>query len=71
MALHEEVQLLSKPSPLELQESIEMLRAIENNFKVAMVISEFNTKSVDTQEDLDEAISIMNSDQIKNRYILK
>ena len=57
-----------KPSPLELQESIEMLRAIENNFKVAMVISEFNTKSVDTQEDLDEAISIMNFDQIKNRY---
>ncbi len=58
-----------KPTPLELQESIEMLRAIENNYKVAMVISEFNTKSVDTQEDLDEAISIMNSDKIKEKYI--
>jgi 3-deoxy-manno-octulosonate cytidylyltransferase (CMP-KDO synthetase) len=58
-----------KPTPLELQESIEMLRAIENNYKVAMVISEFNTKSVDTQEDLDEAISIMNSDKIKENYM--
>ena len=57
-----------KPSKLEQQESIEMLRAIENNFKVAMVLSEYETKSVDTQEDLDQAIKLMINDKIKYKY---
>ena len=58
-----------KPTKLEQQESIEMLRAIEHNYKVAMVKSDFQTKSVDTQEDLDEAKLLMDIDTIKDKYI--
>ena len=57
-----------KSTKLEKQESIEMLRAIENNYKVAMVNSTFVTKSVDTQEDLDEAIELMKYDKVKSYY---
>ena len=60
---------LLSPTPLEQQESIEMLRAIEHNYKVAMVISDFQTKSVDTQEDLEEARKLMSLDTIKEKYI--
>ena len=56
-------------SKLEKQESIEMLRAIENNYKVAMVNSTYVTKSVDTQADLNEAIDLMRSDKVKDDYI--
>ena len=57
-----------KSTKLEKQESVEMLRAIENNYKVAMVNSTFITKSVDTQEDLDEAIKLMEYDKVKDGY---
>ena len=46
-----------------------MLRAIENNYKVAMVNSIFITKSVDTQKDLDDAIELMHNDKVKEHYI--
>lgn len=57
-----------KPSKLEQQESIEMLRAIENNYKVAMVLSKYKTKSVDTQEDLNDAIIMMKDDKVMLNY---
>ena len=53
---------------MEIHETFEMLRAIENNYKVAMVNSTFVTKSVDTQEDLDEAIELMKYDKVKSYY---
>tara|TARA_A100001035_G_C27664493_1_gene445380 strand:+ start:44 stop:805 length:762 start_codon:yes stop_codon:yes gene_type:complete len=58
-----------KSAKLEKQESIEMLRAIENNYKVAMVNSIFITKSVDTQKDLDDAIELMHNDKVKEHYL--
>lgn len=57
-----------EPSKLEQQESIEMLRAIENNYKVAMVLSKYKTKSVDTQSDLNEAILMMQNDKVMLKY---
>lgn len=57
-----------KPSKLEQQESIEMLRAIENNYKVAMVFSKYRTKSVDTQADLNDAITMMRDDKVMLNY---
>ena len=60
---------LKSSAKLEKQESIEMLRAIENNYKVAMVNSIFITKSVDTQKDLDDAIELMHNDRVKEHYI--
>lgn len=41
-----------KPTPLEVIESIDMLRLLENGFKVHMVPTERSTHSVDTVEDL-------------------
>ncbi len=55
-------------TPLELQESIEMLRAIQHGFKVKMVISEKKTKSVDCEEDRLEVEKIMMLDEHYIKY---
>ena len=39
------------PTPLEIAESIDMMRVLENGFKVKMVPTKFNTKAVDTEAD--------------------
>ena len=57
-----------EPTPLELQESIEMLRAIQHGYKVRMVESEYETKSVDTDEDRIIAEKIMINDKVYKQY---
>jgi len=56
------------PTPLELQESIEMIRAIQHGFKVRMVPSPYISKSVDTDTDRLEAEALMESDSVFNQY---
>ncbi|MBU2510530.1 3-deoxy-manno-octulosonate cytidylyltransferase [bacterium] len=56
------------PTPLELQESIEMLRAIQHGYKVRMVPSPYISKSVDTDEDRKIAESLMKNDEIYKIY---
>ncbi|MFZ9181519.1 MAG: 3-deoxy-manno-octulosonate cytidylyltransferase [Rickettsiales bacterium] len=46
------------PSPLEIRESLEQLRALENGFKIAVEIVDTVPLSVDTQHDLDKIIAI-------------
>jgi 3-deoxy-manno-octulosonate cytidylyltransferase (CMP-KDO synthetase) len=41
-----------EPTPLEIIESIDMMRVLENGFNVKMVPTNFNTSAVDTEEDL-------------------
>jgi 3-deoxy-manno-octulosonate cytidylyltransferase (CMP-KDO synthetase) len=41
------------PSPLEKRESLEQLRALENNMKIAVKIVDTHPLSVDTKEDLE------------------
>lgn len=41
-----------KPTPLEILESVDMLRILENGFKIKMVKTKYDTCPVDTQEDL-------------------
>ena len=41
-----------EPTPLEIIESVDMMRILENGFKVKMVHTSFNTSAVDTKEDL-------------------
>jgi 3-deoxy-manno-octulosonate cytidylyltransferase (CMP-KDO synthetase) len=43
-----------KPSPLEMAENLEQLRALENQMKIAVQIVNSNPLSVDTQEDLEK-----------------
>lgn len=47
------------PSPLERRESLEQLRALENNMKIAVKIVEAHPLSVDTKEDLEIIINLI------------
>ena len=47
------------PSPLEIIESIDMMRALENGTKVRMVPTRFLSHSVDTEDDLRRVESLM------------
>ena len=57
-----------KPTPLELQESIEMIRAIQYGYKVRMVPSPYVSKSVDTEIDRKYVEKLMKNDLIFNKY---
>ena len=47
------------PTPLEITESIDMMRVLEHGKKVRMTPTKYNTQSVDTQEDLDKVTKLM------------
>ena len=55
-------------TPLEVIESIDMMRILENGGKVRMVNTEFITKAVDTKEDLDSVAAIMKKDKLYEKY---
>jgi len=48
-----------KPTPLEIAESVDMMRILENGFKVHMVPTNYNTHAVDTKEDLKKVEKIL------------
>ncbi len=56
------------PTPLEIIESVDMLRILENGFKVKMVFSEYETYSVDTVEDLRKVENLMINDPLIKLY---
>ena len=41
-----------EPTPLEIAESIDMMRVLEHGMKVKMVPTNYNTHAVDTYDDL-------------------
>ena len=55
-------------TPLEIIESVDMMRIIENGLKVKMVPTEYNTKSVDTKEDLEKVVELMKEDKLFKMY---
>lgn len=55
-------------TPLERIESVDMMRILENGEQVKMVMTEAETYSVDTPEDLRKVAKAMNSDSIRRRY---
>jgi len=56
------------PTPLEIVESIELLRAIEHGIKVRTVKSPYKTISVDTEKDRVEAEEAMRNDALFLQY---
>ena len=53
-----------EPTPLEIIESVDMLRILEHGYKVKMVLTDRKTFSVDTPEDLVKVEWIMNNDPL-------
>lgn len=56
------------PTPLEIAESVELLRAVEHGVRVMTAISSYNSISVDTEKDLREAVRIMAKDEFYPLY---
>jgi 3-deoxy-manno-octulosonate cytidylyltransferase (CMP-KDO synthetase) len=55
-------------TPLEIAESVDMLRVLENGYKVKMVRSNHETYSVDTPEDLRKVEDLMANDPLIRMY---
>lgn len=60
-----------KPTPLEIAESIDMLRVLEHGYKVKMAPTSFQTHSVDTKEDLELVEKLMANDPLIIKYSCK
>lgn len=56
-------------TPLEIIESVDMLRLLENGFKVRMVSSSYPMMGVDTPEDLVQVEELMCKDSIYSNYM--
>ena len=55
-------------TPLEIIESIDMLRFSEHGHKIKIVETDYETYSVDVPEDLDRVRKVMENDSLKNLY---
>jgi 3-deoxy-manno-octulosonate cytidylyltransferase (CMP-KDO synthetase) len=58
-------------TPLEIIESVDMNRLLENGIKIKMVFREEQTYSVDTLSDLENVNKRMKNDPILKEYLLK
>ena len=57
------------PTPLEVAESIDMLRFIEHGRKVKMVPTAYTTHAVDTADDLKQVEILLQKDPLTEEYI--
>jgi 3-deoxy-manno-octulosonate cytidylyltransferase (CMP-KDO synthetase) len=53
-----------KPTPLEIAESVDMMRVLEHGMKVKMVPTNYNTHAVDTEEDLKTVERLMQTESL-------
>lgn len=57
-----------EPTQLEIIESVDMMRILENGMKVKMIDTKYETKAVDTKEDLDRVVEMMKKDTLIGNY---
>jgi len=57
------------PTPLEICESVDMMRLLEHGYNVHMVKTEFDTFAVDTPSDLSRIEQLIKTDQLIKEYI--
>ena len=57
------------PTPLEIIESVDMLRVLEYGYKVKMVPTKLETYSADTLEDLNRVEKLMKDDSLLSMYV--
>ena len=60
-----------EPTELEVIESVDMLRILEWGEKVRMVPTQFETKAVDTREDLAQVEAVLSHDKLVKQYLQK
>jgi 3-deoxy-manno-octulosonate cytidylyltransferase (CMP-KDO synthetase) len=58
-----------EPTPLEIIESVDMMRILENGMKVKMIPTQYETKAVDTKEDLERVVAMMKEDSLYEDYM--
>lgn len=58
-------------TPLEISESVDMLRVLEHGYRVKMVLTNFETYSVDTHEDLVRVEQYLQNDPLIKKYPVK
>lgn len=56
------------PTPLEIIESVDMMRIVENGLKVRMIKTGFSTHAVDTMHDLSHVESLLQHDNLVKIY---
>ncbi|MFC1833542.1 3-deoxy-manno-octulosonate cytidylyltransferase [Thermodesulfobacteriota bacterium] len=56
------------PTPLEIAESIDMMRVLEHGYRVKMVPTSFDIYSVDTEEDRQRVEALMGNDGLVGQY---
>ena len=56
-------------TPLEIAESVDMMRILENGMDVRMIYTDEDTYAVDTQQDLDHVVEMMRSDKLVDLYL--
>ena len=59
------------PTPLEIAESVDMLRVLEHGLKVRMVPTQHNTQAVDTEADRARVEQVMKDDPIYQQMFTK
>ena len=57
------------PTPLEIIESVDMIRLLEYGYKVKMVPTQSSSYAVDTPEDLSRVERMMTGDSLMGRYV--
>src|SRR3989339_767619 len=58
------------PTPLEIIESVDMLRILEHGYKVKVIPTELETYSVDTLVDLKKVETLMQNDKLVAEYVV-
>ena len=56
------------PTPLEIIESVDMMRVLEHGYEVKIVLTEFETYSVDNIDDLRKVEKFLRKDKLINKY---
>jgi 3-deoxy-manno-octulosonate cytidylyltransferase (CMP-KDO synthetase) len=57
-----------EPTPLEVAESVDMMRVLEHGYRVKMVPTRFDVYSVDTESDRARVEKLMQDDPLTARY---
>lgn len=57
-----------EPTPLEIAESVDMMRVLEHGYRVKMVPTQYTVYSVDTEEDRQKVEKLMQKDDLMHLY---